>query len=286
MNLNLKQALSRVGMHKYSREFRLRSRIDGIRQGAKLIDDEAARTVADEYAEIARIALDQGKFEQSAQTAVLGERVLIDHYTDAQVQALAASLAARAASVLPSAHGKPVLEVLAEASSDRDKDSDAMRALVVEAHDLYERQIIHLYDTRERTSGRAITLIAILFLFTIGFAVLLLNNQTLVTELYGNEEVTNRVLIGLFLLGGLGACLSALLSFTALGRTPSAYEGWTVTLARPLVGAVAGLVAVMFVNASLVTIKNVAAMGLLAFVFGFSERLIIGAVKRLEEGQQ
>jgi hypothetical protein len=42
----------------------------------------------------------------------------------------------------------------------------------------------------------------------------------------------------------------------------------------------------MLVRASLVDFKSTAAIGLVAFLFGFSERLVIGAVQRFEDAQK
>ena len=286
MRFNFRNKLFSFHRQKYSREFRLRARIDGVNQAAEFIQADTVKKVASSYADIAKQALDDGQFERSAQTVLLGERVIMNTYTEAQVTALAASLAARSSSLLPSVHGKPVLDILATLSSDpKERQSEDLRALVIEAHDLYERQIIHLYDTRERTSTRIATLIVFLFVFTISFAFLVYKVPCLAGKLYQSEIIDNNVLIGTFILGGLGACLSALLTLTSLGQSPGAFEGWSA-LARPLVGAVTGLVAVMFVQASLVTFKSLAAVGLVAFLFGFSERLVIGAVQRLEVAQR
>jgi hypothetical protein len=269
------------GRQQYSRAFRLKARIDGLKQSAELIGDDKLKSVVLAYSGAAQQALDDGELERAAQTVLLGERVIIGTYSDSRVNALAASLSAKANAFLPSPEGKPVLDVLGT-RSDPKKQSDDVRDLVIEAHDMYEKQVISLYDARERTGWRIFILICALVVLIGGFTILMYTSPDLASKLYHSQEVDNNVLIGAFILGGLGACVSALLTFTSLRQSPSAFEGWIVTLARPLVGAVTGLVAVMFAQASLVTFKSVAAIGLVAFVFGFSERLVMGAVQRLE----
>lgn len=273
------------GRQKYSREYRLRARVDALKQAAKLIEDPKLASVVSEYSSTAQEALTAKELERAAQTVLLGERIVIGGYSGAKVTALAAALSAKATAFLPSTEAKPVLEVLATASSDPKQDGD-LRDRVIEAHDMYEQQVIRLYDNRERTTRRVCILLGVLVLLVICFAVLMYLSPDLAKKLYYSEQVDNDVLIGAFILGGLGACLSALLTYTSLRQFPSAFEGWMVTVARPLVGAVTGLVAVMFAQASLVTFKNVAAIALIAFVFGFSERLVIGAVQRLESTQR
>ncbi|WP_207479621.1 hypothetical protein [Arenibaculum pallidiluteum] len=286
-----KLPLTAFGKQMYSRAYRLQARIDGAREYAKLLSDDTAKIAAVKYADIAESALSADQLERSAQTIILAERLIINTYSDAQISALAASLAAKASALLPSVHGKPVLDLLATLSSDPKKQGHDLRAVVIEAFDLYEKQVIYLYDTRERTSSRIFWLTIILASFICALAYLIYTRPDLAAKLYQIKEVSTEdmdsdVMVATFVLGGLGACLSALLTLTTLGQSPSAYEGLAVTVARPLVGAVTGLVAVMFVQASLVTFKSIGAVGLVAFLFGFSERLLIGAVQRFESSQR
>src|SRR5687768_583487 len=87
--------------------------------------------------------------------------------------------------------------------------------------------------------------------------------------------------------GTIGACMSAMMSFTYLQRAPDEFETFWVTAARPLLGAAAGLVALEVAGTGLIVgvNTNVAQMTTLAFLLGFSERLIIGTVEKFEAQQ-
>jgi hypothetical protein len=83
--------------------------------------------------------------------------------------------------------------------------------------------------------------------------------------------------------GGIGACLSGLFSFTLQGRVPNVYEGWFRTLIRPVIGIASGFLAVVILRSGLVTFgDDLAWVAIAALAFGFSERLFMGTMERLE----
>lgn len=271
----------------FSREMRLRARIDAIREGAQLDHDEARRGVTLKHAQLAADALDLDQFERAWINILHGERLVLESQNDEQLLARASALAAEAAAVLPAAEAKPTLDLLAPVTTGQNRPQD-WRATVIEAQSLFERRVIFLNDTRERTSTRIKILVWTMIFFIVAFVVLVSWSRDLLISLYGTAPpppMSLSMLFATLFLGGLGACLSALLSFTSLGRPPAPYESLAVTFARPLVGAASGLIAVMLVRASLVEFKTTAAIGLVAFLFGFSERLVLGAVQRLEAAQ-
>ena len=71
-----------------------------------------------------------------------------------------------------------------------------------------------------------------------------------------------------------------------LGQFPGQFESFSVTIARPLVGLASGLVAAFLANSNIVEFKAAGAVAVIAFAFGFSERLIIGAVQKFEAAQK
>ena len=85
------------------------------------------------------------------------------------------------------------------------------------------------------------------------------------------------------LFGTLGGCLTALLSAGGPGaarRFPEQQSAWLVAAARPLVGGAAALFAYALFAAGILRIgtgETAAALLALAFVAGFSERLVAGA---------
>jgi hypothetical protein len=91
------------------------------------------------------------------------------------------------------------------------------------------------------------------------------------------------VLVMAALFGGIGACLSGLFSFTLQGRVPNEYEGWFRTLIRPVIGIASGMLAVVILRSGLTTFgDDLAWVAITALAFGFSERLFMGTMARLE----
>jgi hypothetical protein len=83
--------------------------------------------------------------------------------------------------------------------------------------------------------------------------------------------------------GGIGACLSGLFSFMLQGRVPNEYEGYFRTLIRPAIGITSGLLAVFMLRGGLFAFgDDLAWIAITALVFGFSERLFMGTMARLE----
>jgi hypothetical protein len=274
--------------NKFSRRLMLQARIDGILEGEALDPDRARRAVAVKHAQRAAEALDNNELERAWRNVLIGERLVYEGNTNEQLGARAAALAAETNAMLPPADAKPITELLSRVEAENSRPRE-WREIVIEAQTLYDRRTIFLYDTRERTAFRIAILVSLLFVLIVSFMLLMWRSPNLTYMLYGSGTVRDMdtpMLFATFLLGSLGACLSALLSYTSLGQAPGIYESAWVTAARPLVGAVSGVVAVMLVRASLVDFKSPAAVGLVAFIFGFSERLIIGAVQRFEAAQK
>jgi peptidoglycan/LPS O-acetylase OafA/YrhL len=94
-----------------------------------------------------------------------------------------------------------------------------------------------------------------------------------------------RAWVWVFLFGALGGCLTALRSVSARSpgsRIPEQREQWLVTAARPLIGSAAALLAYALLEAQIVSVgpeTNGAALLVVAFAAGFSERLVMGAVE-------
>jgi hypothetical protein len=91
------------------------------------------------------------------------------------------------------------------------------------------------------------------------------------------------VLVGSFLLGGIGACVSALMSFSAMPqnvRIPDRIMNFVTTFVRPVVGAASGLASSLFLLSGAIHIGDLSAalLFIVAFAFGFSERLVINTV--------
>jgi hypothetical protein len=82
--------------------------------------------------------------------------------------------------------------------------------------------------------------------------------------------------------GGIGACLSGLFSFTLQQRVPGEYEGYFRTLIRPVIGMASGFLAVFLLRAGVFAFgDDLAWVAIIAFVFGFSERLFVGTIEKM-----
>jgi hypothetical protein len=91
----------------------------------------------------------------------------------------------------------------------------------------------------------------------------------------------SRVFVAM-VLGGMGACLSALIGFASASadiKIPAHLANVSITLTRPLIGAVSGLVALLVLSAQPSISLPVWLIACLAF--GFSERLVIGALNKV-----
>lgn len=283
----IKSLWNRIWPQKFTRELMLQSRVDELLEGAKLIEEPAASSAVHNYGQLAREALDTGQFERGWRNILSGERIVLSLADAKQTQSRAVGLVEQAKSFLPPDEAKSV-ETIVNA-----QPKDNLHSNIIEAQHYYDITYINLNDAREKLSARLVFLTFGLVIFLILFLALLIEfNAELVGVLFSLTkptdpiEVTMPIIAATLFLGGLGACVSAILSYTSLGKVPGAFESWMVTLARPIVGAVSGMMAIMLVQASLVDFKSGAAVGLTAFLFGFSERLIIGAVKRLEAQQK
>lgn len=86
-----------------------------------------------------------------------------------------------------------------------------------------------------------------------------------------------------FLFGALGACLSGLYGFTVTRSAPGEYETAAATAIRPLIGGASGIVAAALFGSGLLAITTtpVPMLILICFVFGFSERIVMGTVESL-----
>ncbi len=92
-------------------------------------------------------------------------------------------------------------------------------------------------------------------------------------------------LIGSFLLGAIGACVSALISFSQrqVMRIPDRLMDFIITLVRPVIGGASALISTFLLLSGVIHIAQptLAFLFVVAFAFGFSERLVINTIDRL-----
>jgi hypothetical protein len=103
-------------------------------------------------------------------------------------------------------------------------------------------------------------------------------------NLGGNHYWT--ILLSSFLLGSMGACVSALMSFSQPQtlRVPDRLMDFIITLVRPVIGGASALVSTFFFLSGIIHGEkfNLAFLFVVAFAFGFSERLVMRSVGGIE----
>lgn len=100
--------------------------------------------------------------------------------------------------------------------------------------------------------------------------------------LQANAELTPAAIGLAMTLGAIAACLSALLGFSGVSsdqRIPERAAAVLITLTRPLIGAASGVVGVLAVHSHIVNLPVSGVGWLVPFVFGFSERVVLGLVE-------
>lgn len=83
------------------------------------------------------------------------------------------------------------------------------------------------------------------------------------------------------ILGTLGACLSALLTFSSTSteqNIPARLANVYITITRPLIGATSGLVGLLMLTSGVLNLPIVSGW-VVPFLFGFSERFLLGALQ-------
>jgi len=141
---------------------------------------------------------------------------------------------------------------------------------------------IRLAQRHTNTISIILLVLSILFLIN---AFYLPDHLSAISALKAESSTSNpQILVGAFLMGGMGACVSALMSFSALPqsvRIPDRIMNFVTTFVRPVVGGASGLASALFLLSGVIHLGN-ASLPLIytiAFAFGFSERLVVNTVK-------
>jgi hypothetical protein len=163
-----------------------------------------------------------------------------------------------------------------------DLQSPVVRERVIEARriiqDYYNNKYIYLDVTMQ--------LLSILAVIVAGLSVIVAATLTWVPTTVSAAPSSLLFWVTIGLLGGIGGAISGLLglkeSFALDSDMPERVLNKWVTIAKPVLGFGAAIVIAIFVFAGFVEVANIQVstylIYALAFVSGFSERLIIGAV--------
>ncbi len=200
---------------------------------------------------------------------------------DNELKAVQISLAHEAAQKLEGWRHKSVAEILCLAE-DTD-NPEAKRRLIAEALMIRDAHNDNLYFRKDRVRSRmvilAVFLLALLLLYLSAIG---LGDRPFRVYI-ASEPISWELLASCMLLGGMGACLSALMSLSNKDVIPDQFTSIMVTIARPLIGAASGIIAVLSLKTGFFDLgdNNNVAVWLLAFALGFSERLVMGTMEKI-----
>jgi hypothetical protein len=172
--------------------------------------------------------------------------------------------------------------------------SEGRKCLLAMAMHLRDERSDDLYFKLKLIRGQIIVLIwallALLVLGAVFLAVVDGNPLKIAWEQTANgagpsfDQLTGVNILCAMLLGAIGACFSGLVSLTGAGpeaSIPERIASTSVTLARPLIGAVSAFAVILLLTSGLLSHASASAAFAFAFAAGFSERLAIGALEKL-----
>jgi len=221
------------------------------------------------------------------------ERLLLRGRSKAEIDACATALLLEAKQKLDGWRRQTVETLLAdhadralagEVASGKEEPSPAVIERLAEAMQIRDEHSDNVYF-RNRLLRRQIVAISLAMLcLVVGFLSITapVTFELASDPLRGGLKINGLNVLVAMLLGGIGACLSALIGFATAGtmRIPAHLSNVLITLTRPLIGAISGLVALLVIASSSSSLSSsiwlITALG-----FGFSERLVLGAIGKL-----
>jgi hypothetical protein len=136
---------------------------------------------------------------------------------------------------------------------------------------------------RHRLLRRQMTVVSLILMLLGGAFFAVLHVRPLVAvPLSVGQPLHLSTLLAALTMGGMGACFSALTTFatsSAEMSIPGHLANVVITMTRPLIGAVSGLVAVLLLHSGVVDFGRFSL--LVPFAFGFSERLVMGVLAKV-----
>lgn len=137
---------------------------------------------------------------------------------------------------------------------------------------------------------RQLRILGVVLILTLALLLVMVGSQP---SFLFEEVATDNALLWFTscLVGTLGGCLSAFQTYTANAleaRIPEIYTNAVLTVLRPLIGGAAGVLAFIFLVSGLisVTVEKNAGILAVAFVAGFSERLVLHVVETVGSGNR
>jgi hypothetical protein len=167
---------------------------------------------------------------------------------------------------------------------EKQQDLEYLRHADSLISDSQETKFFNISLVRRQANLMACVLMVLSILFLIIASQLVKLGAPLTEDLGGNHYRT--ILVSSFLLGSMGACVSALMSFSKPQRlrVPDRVLDSIITLVRPVIGGASALMSSFFLISGIVNEKSltIATLFVVAFAFGFSERLVMSSVSRIK----
>jgi hypothetical protein len=270
--------------------FRLRVRSAATRMAARpnhLSSREDADAVKEALAYIALAAsaverrdLDAGwKFLHEA------ERLELRWIDPVTLEARKTALASEAASKLLDWRKVAVAAILN--GIGKDADYDVQRVALIEATKIRDEHNDNVYLRSRLMRLQMVVVSPVLLALIVGFVYTLVRMREMggLGASFQKPELTVSSVLASMILGGIGACGSALLTFARSSpsqKIPDHLANVAVTATRPVIGIVSGLVAILMLKSGVLNVPINTVAWIVPFVFGFSERVVMGALSAQE----
>ena len=260
--------------------FRLRVSSAAAHLSSKKDLEFAAEAIA--YADLAAREVKRRELDAGWKFLHEAERLEIRWLDPIALSARRVALASEAELKLSDWRKTAVAAILKDAASDAAYEDD-QRVALIEATRIRDEHTDNVYF-RNRLLRLQIVVVSTALLALIGGFLFTLVRMRVLGGLgasFAKSELTISSVIASMLLGGIGASLSALVTFarsTPDRKIPEHLANVAVTLTRPLIGAVSGMVAILMLKSGVLSPPAGVGAWIFPFVFGFSERLVIGAL--------
>lgn len=235
----------------------------------------------------AREALEAGKTELAWQLLHSAQRIRLRLATEDTLSFRKEALYHEANQKLSGWRKKAVLNSLDSGSKEGSVNIDTLE----EAYEVMHEHFSNLYIKNKNMLKQLFTLSVTALTAMLSFLIILwsYHNSNLPAGFSISDETVVPLTLSVILFGIMGACLSAIFSLaggTQGMRIPKLQVNYWITLSRPVIGAISALVFFIFISSDFILLGqnfNTAGILTISFISGFSERLIIRAVKTVSD---
>ncbi|HYJ53710.1 MAG TPA: hypothetical protein VEW04_11120 [Allosphingosinicella sp.] len=261
-----------------------RSRLEKRKNLAE--DPEAAWLKAAERAlTLATLRLSERRIDPAWKYLHEARRQEIFGFRDEEIEALAKALRNEAATKLGGWRQLTVNDLVKPILDHQPPHDEGRRCRLANAMQLRDENHDNRYFKLDLLHRQVAILLVLFFALLTTLIVLLMRNPDLLSGAGAGESprLGPWQLLAGAVIGALGACFSGLASLAGSSADvsiPERVASTAVTFARPAIGAASALAAMLLLGGGLLGEMGAGALFAVAFAFGFSERLAIGALER------